>query len=570
LHVRGGRGGRRSLSLALALAACSDDGAQAGADATSSGSGNTSAGADATLTSSTSSQPPPTGDADGSTPASDSGSQDSQGEPMFDVAARADVPSIVPQPTCHVVDDMDAVGACRMRAPAGSFTPEVQWAWAGEGDADQSIVIPLVANLTDDNDDGVIDLCDVPDVVVTVFAEYGVFEGRVALLDGASGSVHWVSDATVDATVTPALGDIDGDGVAEIVTVSHASHAVMALSADGVVLWEGANWPAEEALGGAIALADVDNDGDVEIIAGRLLLDHQGQVLQNFDAGAGDIYFGGNASLPADLDDDGDLEIVLGQAAYHHDGTPLYVAENVEPGMFVVADIDDDGLPEVVHTNIDGINTFEHDGTITFLGARPGGAGQGVSNWIRPGAVHDFDGDMVSEYAQGAGASLLVLEGDMSIVWAAAVVDETGAAGATAFDFLGDGSPEAMYADEHSLFVYDGAGAALLQVPRSSGTGYEYPIVVDVDNDGSAEILVVSNEGWMGAQTAPALQVIRDVDDRWIQARRIWNQHAYHVTNVREDGTIPPFEPPHWEQLNTFRTNAQIEGGRLCMPTPPG
>ena len=25
---------------------------------------------------------------------------------------------------------------------------------------------------------------------------------------------------------------------------------------------------------------------------------------------------------------------------------------------------------------------------------------------------------------------------------------------------------------------------------------------------------------------------IRDVQDRWIQPRRIWNQHTYHVTNV--------------------------------------
>ena len=60
-------------------------------------------------------------------------------------------------------------------------------------------------------------------------------------------------------------------------------------------------------------------------------------------------------------------------------------------------------------------------------------------------------------------------------------------------------------------------------------------------------------------ETAPAIQAVRDVEDRWIQARRIWNQHTYHVTNVREDGTIPQWEKPHWESLNTFRTNAQIE-----------
>jgi hypothetical protein len=66
------------------------------------------------------------------------------------------------------------------------------------------------------------------------------------------------------------------------------------------------------------------------------------------------------------------------------------------------------------------------------------------------------------------------------------------------------------------------------------------------------------------------VQVIRDVEERWIQARRIWNQHAYHVTNVREDGTIPQNAKKSWEQLNTFRTNAQIEGGGVCMPQPEG
>ena len=57
---------------------------------------------------------------------------------------------------------------------------------------------------------------------------------------------------------------------------------------------------------------------------------------------------------------------------------------------------------------------------------------------------------------------------------------------------------------------------------------FEGPIAV-IDNDGSAEIVVVSNGG-----SQPAVQVIRDVEDRWIQARRIWNQHAYHVTNVMQ------------------------------------
>ena len=127
-----------------------------------------------------------------------------------------------------------------------------------------------------------------------------------------------------------------------------------------------------------------------------------------------------------------------------------------------------------------------------------------------------------------------------------------------------------MYADQQQMFVFDDEGIPLLSVPRSSRTLTEYPTVADVDNDGSAEIIVVSDAGFDNNQTSPTVQVIRDIDDRWIQARRIWNQHTYHVTNVREDGTIPQFEPPHWQSLNTFRTQAQIEGGEICKPDPEG
>ena len=161
-----------------------------------------------------------------------------------------------------------------------------------------------------------------------------------------------------------------------------------------------------------------------------------------------------------------------------------------------------------------------------------------------------------------------MFEQDGTVVWSADIDDASGFAAGTAFDFLGDGTAEAMYADEHNMFVFDGAGLPLLSIPRASYTRTEYPVVADVDNDGSAEIVVVSNI-WLGdpMPPEPTVRVIRDARDRWIQARRIWNQHTYHVTNVREDGTIPQFEAKHWKDLNTFRTQAQIlPGGGVCMP----
>ena len=54
--------------------------------------------------------------------------------------------------------------------------------------------------------------------------------------------------------------------------------------------------------------------------------------------------------------------------------------------------------------------------------------------------------------------------------------------------------------------------------------------------------------------TAPGVLIWGDRLGRWVGARRIWNQHAYHVTNVDENGHIPLHEQNSWELLI----------GRLC------
>lgn len=467
--------------------------------------------------------------------------------------------------SCRVGDPVDG-DDCTDRAPADSFEPEVQWSWDGQG----SITTPLVANLTDDNGDGSIDLCDIPDVVVvdgSVSTGQGG-GGRIVVLDGATGAEHYAIPTGVEWTLTPALGDIDDDGIPEIVTGTGGVFAMnlIAFEHDGTQKWISADpWDGLQALHSALALADLDNDGDVEIIAGNMVFDHLGNRQWVAPIGLSTI----NATTAADLDGDGDLEVVIGPAAYHHDGTEYYNNAGISStgigGVFPqVADLDGDAEPEILVAASNGIFILEHTGA-TKVSVPV--AGSGSAGGLYPATIHDFDGDDISEFALSSGTLYTAYKADGAVAWSSPVVDASGVAAGTAFDFLGDGVAEAMYADEQFMFVFDGAdGSVLLEVPRSSGTSIEYPTVVDVDNDGSAEILVVSNASGTGGKTAPSVQAIRDRQDRWIQARRIWNQHTYHVTNVREDGTIPRFEQPHWEALNTFRTNAQIENGGVCEP----
>ena len=92
-------------------------------------------------------------------------------------------------------------------------------------------------------------------------------------------------------------------------------------------------------------------------------------------------------------------------------------------------------------------------------------------------------------------------------------------------------------------------------------------MVADVDNDGSAELVVVSGAtSFLREKAAPTVQVIRDRQERWIPTRRIWNQLNYYVTNVREDASIPQHTRPAWQVHNTFRTNVQLEAGGICRP----
>jgi len=472
---------------------------------------------------------------------------------------------------CTPQMDLAVVVPCEQAGPPDSFKPALQWSF---GDKRASWVTPLVGNFTDDNGDGAIDLCDTPDVVLVsgTAVNYGQV-CEVQVLDGATGTVHFEIPATelVSCTATPAFADIDGDGLPELVTVWNDAgiYRLKAFEHDGAVKWANivdGNQVVVQGYreSGAVAIHDLDGDGDAEIVFNHEVYDHLGVLLWSvLSPLPGEI----EASFGVDLDGDGLLEVVMGHAAFHHDGTLYWdnYPKITSQAIAQVGNLDDDPLPELFITSGQGLWMVEHDGTVKWGPALPTGVKPaGYLTWQRPGTIHDFDGDGVAEYASSSRDFYAVYEGPnpSDVLWKAMILDSSGAAGSTAFDFLGDGVAEAMYADEQSLRIYDGkTGDVLLTQARFSPTLSEYPVVADVDNDGSAEILLVSYSG------KPALQVLRDAEDRWVPARRIWNQHAYYVTNVREDGTLPTVPAKHWQGLNTFRTQAQItSGGALCQP----
>lgn len=562
--------------------------------------GGTGGDAGADAGSVTSQGPADTGALADDTTAAD-GDESGDGATTGGIAFDLGVPDDGGRDECSVVDLDGPPPACDETAPAETFdTPTLEWSF-GESleDSGKTWATPLVGNLTDDNRDGVIDLCDTPDVVLVARAMGQVC--NLYILDGASGDVHLTID-DVHCDITPALGDLDGDGVMEIVTATSDQDFVenvvflQAFDADGTQRWQseqpynnvGGGWS-----GTGIALHDLDGDGATEILLESSVHDRDGTMVWNAHELPGDPLMMVGAPFAADLDGDGDQEYVHGagivdlrpDGAGAFEDTPgglTYALPNptgdqilAPPRLASVADLlPEHPGPEVFFSSGAGYYLWTADGS--FPWGEQWRVPEGIedcdhsssTHWGRPASIHDFDGDGLAEVAISACHTFMLLditEDGPEVVWTSTVDDDSGSSASTSFDFLGDGSPEPIYSDESTAWVWtaDGEGGweTRMQLARKSGTIIEYPVVADVDNDGSAEILVVSFDN-----DVPALQVFGTEDDNWVQPRRIWNQHAYMVTNVREDGTIPAQPVANWTVLNTFRANSPIDNGGICVP----
>ncbi len=401
---------------------------------------------------------------------------------------------------------------------------------------------------------------------------------------GTTGEEIWASSVETYGRISVGAADVKGDGNVIVVTITSATGAdpnrAIAFDAMGNELWRstdaGGNVVRIAGGNNAPTFADLDGDGSSEIIWGAAVLDADGVLIWERDTGGNegtnDGYTGGISAV-ADIDMDGLVEIVAGRRAYERDGAAQWTAATPD-GYPAIAQFDEDPQPEVALVASGNVYLLDGvDGSIEFGPVALPGGGRGG-----PPTIADFDGDGLPEIGvAGAGSySVYDPDGDMPVLWSRTTQDvSSNATGSSVFDFEGDGSAEVVYQDECYIWVYRGSdGEVLLQIDSTSATIHEYPLVVDVDADGNSEIVAVANNrapgivtqcraadaGWDGARQG--VFVYGDARDQWVRTRRVWNQHAYHVTNVGADGTVPADEPANWETpgLNNYRQNAQGEG----------
>ncbi len=422
---------------------------------------------------------------------------------------------------------------------------------------------PLVGQLTDDNGDGVVDGADAPDVVFYTYDVDNLGENTaIRIHRGDSGEVLTVNQGVeLDGVwMWPsgglALADIDTDGWPDIVGNAYdgAYCYPAAFTADGEVKWIATDTPLP-VCGHKPVVADLEGDGAVEAIWGSLILSGaEGRLLAQGGAGVGmSTTYHYPTPAVADLDGDGVQEVVVGNALYAPDGSSICETGQYD-GYPAVADLDGDGLGEFVVTGAGTLRIFEHDCSYT-TGWSLGESGRGG-----PASIADFDGDGEPEIAVLGSGVLAVYEPDGTRLWSRSNSDSSGSVGVSAFDFDGDGQSELVYADQTELYVVRGSdGTVLIQdTTHDSGTCGEYPVIADVDRDGTAEI-VVPNAGYSSFGDQKGVYVIGSVDDAWMGARPTWSQHAWSGNNVDDSLAVPPLPEPAWPSPNTFRSGAALD-----------
>jgi hypothetical protein len=528
------------------------------------------------------------------------------------------------EPTIGKCLPRDSVEVCEYRPPVGEFTPSRDCRWTpNPGDPNQGRdaveAAPIVINVTDDNGDGMTNSDDIPDIIFpahnydnlnccsnpsTIRIVSGECNG-----DGTMTTLGSISQPATESSQGLAAGDLNGDGVPEIVGIMQVQG-----NAQGTVAWTRVNddgsqwevlwrndtyptWDVHTRGGAVVSLADLEADGNPEVIIGNVVLNGQDGTLKwdgvqtsGGNGGIGNNAFLGPTSSVGDIDDDGQQEVLAGNTLYDHDGVVLWTYQFQSSasycqgslpcdGFSAMANFDSDDFGEAVVVREGEVFILEHTGQLKWkreIFWEDCTRSSQRANEAGPPTIADFDGDGEPEIGT-AGADFYVvmdMECDPSdpnadipdkcrargVLWASPNQDcSSRATASSVFDFEGDGKAEMVYADEQTFKIHDGTDGTVLfrDDDHGSNTRIEMPIVVDVDNDGNSEAVVpqpyTPNRG---------ISVWGDTDDNWVRTRRIWNQHAYSVTNITEDGTIPANPEPNWQnsRLNNFRQQIQPGG----------
>lgn len=397
---------------------------------------------------------------------------------------------------------------------------------------------------------------------------------KLSIIDGKTGLEKWIVDIPAQrwAMNAVAIGDLDRNGLKEIIVVASDFSGtpfpcqIFNFEYDGassfIEKWRSDAGAFEPAFIDrpcfSPQITDFDGDGIAEVFVVNKIFDGlTGQMLVNtndpaYIGRAFNTQFFHQFTLAEDILPDNacsdcpGTELIAGGSIYsiHIDrANPINsrIDQRVQcnkpvDGFTACADVDLDGDLDIVLSHGTSHNQAEiivWEGQTGELLA-PIHQFRSERGYVGIATIDDFDNDGEINIAVTGSHSFNNLEfsnGQIIEEWTNHTSDFSGYTSCISFDFNSDGVKELVYRDQTDFFILSGLdGEIHFQDRCVSGTASEYPVVVDVDNDSSAEILCSCRD---------QLIAYGSVNGSWVDTRPVWNQRNFFNTHINDDLTIP-------------------------------
>ncbi len=385
-------------------------------------------------------------------------------------------------------------------------------------------------------------------------------EGPIVVFDGPTGArLRSFGDASGDLGV--AALDSDADGVVELYTVGEYAELRAYRGDSGAPLLTSADMYGF-GFGGAAGLGAIlrmGARGGPPALVGAMTVTslRDGSTLAAFE-------LVGNPAvepLAADVDFDGLPDILMAGSRFDQFGGVVFEptessSSNARYTRAFQADGDPDG--EVLFSSADGWEVVEPDGTQLSTGGWPTAV-----VWSGPPCTAmDASGNrsfvtQTVPYVQSRNLS-------GAVQWTVEVQDSSEAEGCIAFDFTGDGNDDVAFLDQFTLRIVDGqSGQVVASASAPNVTANDGLMVVDLEGDGSIELIMHGSSDRSGSESDPGIVVPVDI----IKVFRVtgitadianhWPIESWTGTELNPDLTIPRTQRPSW--LTTCASPAQPE-----------
>ncbi len=445
--------------------------------------------------------------------------------------------------------------------------------WTSEEEV-SPLIIPLVGDIDNDNIPEII--CFAPNYT---YDFYGVTD--VLVFNSISQSLIYrillpERVSTVDAAPYGIIKLHNGDVVLVVVSMDQVMRAYNLSAMSNIPIWTNMT----DHIAPNVNFADFNHDGYPEVYIGNKIYDAETGTLlidESSITNCGCSYAHTSdaklsAPFAADVVDDINLDLILGNEIYKVNivnrlssyGNSMSLVRSVVPPAGIAID----GHPQVADFNLDGhLDVFVsnkgslgddvgfyvwdvfNDAVSTPVIISTSGTGKSIP------LIADVDNDdkleVVIQCNASTGNKLKTFKYDVgthsfSLLWDYYVDEDSYSNTMTVFDFNQDGMNELLISDQSNIKIVNGSGHShvtgndtipvytMTSLSFGECTVMQYPVIADVNADGSAEIVAIGRFG-SGHTYIANLNVFKSAGVPWAPARKVWNQYMYNVTNVNED-----------------------------------